>query len=263
MKQLALFFSIALMAASCAFHSGTVGAGSGMITNNQFSSISFASGTARTLNVFGIGGNTKAGLALEAKRNLYLNANLVPSQVIGQTTIDFKRTFFFPLIFTKATVSAEVIDFSGTAIDSLAVQDNRKKFASSLPGDVEMKAAPFAVGEKVNYIRNSKPRSATVITRLEGGYVIKYNTRGNNSRIKKVPLKHLKSKTQLTAIHTGDPDGLKTPENPTGELVKFKHKGETLTGELIEISGTGFLIRMQKGNGDFVGFYVSPDDIVD
>lgn len=263
MKQLALFFSTALMASSCAFHSGTVGAGSGMITNNQFSSISFASGTARTLNVFGIGGNTKAGLVLEAKRNLYLNANLKPSQVIGQTTVDFKRTFFFPLIFTKATVSAEVIDFSGTAIDSSAVQDNRKKFATSLPGDVAMKATPFAVGEKVNYVRNGKSRSATVITRVEGEYVIKYNMGDNNSRIKKVPLKHLKSKTQLTSMHTGDPSDLQTPKDPTGELVKFKHRGETHTGELIEISGTGFLIRMQKASGEFVGFYVSPDDIVE
>lgn len=235
-----------------------------MITNKQFSSISFASGTASTFHAFGIGGNTKAGLVLEAKRNLYLNYSLKPSQVIGQTTVDFKRTLFFPLSFTKATVSAEIIDFSETEIDSAAVQESRRKFTISFEEDVPMKAAPFAVGEDVIYVdNNNNAIPAKVLTRDGRRYIIQYTARNKTHRLKRVPLEQLQSRTKMTGVYDGEPNELVTPKNTTGELVKFKHKDKTYTGEFIEISETGLLLRMQKANGQFVGFYVSPDDIVE
>ncbi|HKL04148.1 MAG TPA: DUF6567 family protein [Cryomorphaceae bacterium] len=265
MKQLFLIFLTVFLFESCTFHSGTVGAGSGMITSNHFTSISFVSGTAYTVNVFGIGGNNKTGLVLEAKRNLYLNANLKPSQVIGQTTVDFKRTVILPVLITKVTVSAEVIDFYGSQRDSSAIQSNRRKFSLSLREDLNMKAAPFAVGEEVTYTRVSDGRdiSARVYNRSGKKYLIEYIDKRRNSRLKKIPLDQLKSRRKITELYEGDINQLITPKDPIGKLVKFKREGKTYIGELIEISSTGYLIRMQKGEDEFVGFYVSPGDIVE
>ena len=74
-----------------------------MITNAEFSKIRFGYGTAKTAHFMGIGGNQKDALVLEAKRNLYLNCNLQSGEAIGQTTIDFKKTLFFPISTTRVT----------------------------------------------------------------------------------------------------------------------------------------------------------------
>jgi hypothetical protein len=102
---------ITIITSSCSFHYGSLGGGSAAITDADFSRVELAYGTSKSTNIFGIGGNDKEGLVLEAKRNLYLNRPLSATEAIGQTTLDFKKTYFFPVMVTKVVLSAEIIDF--------------------------------------------------------------------------------------------------------------------------------------------------------
>lgn len=86
-----------------------------MITNDQFAVTRLVTGTSKTTQFLGIGGFEKDALVFEAKKNMIEGADMQPGEVIGQTTIDFKRTFFFPIQVNKVTVSSEIIDFSGRA----------------------------------------------------------------------------------------------------------------------------------------------------
>ena len=163
-----LILLLCVLLSSCSYHIGSIGGGTGTVTNNQFRSIDFAHGTAKTTNILGIGGNNKDALVLEAKRNLYEKYKLSTTQVIGQTTVDFKRTFFFPVVTSKVTVSAEIIDFSDNVNDSTQIREIRNKFAG-LESDES-----FGVGEVVDYWKKGKKYTATVIFLKEGAYAIKY-----------------------------------------------------------------------------------------
>lgn len=257
LKFLGLPFLVLL--SSCSYHIGTIGGGTGAVTNDQFASIDFAYGTAKTTNFLGIGGNKKDALVLEAKRNLYLNYKLRPSQVIGQTTVDFKRTLFFPILTSKVTVSAEIIDFSVDSVDSTETNNTRNRFINP------KKSGQFEIGEEVFYSKNQNSIfSATILDYQKGNYIIKYIDQKNNFRIKKADPPSLKSQNQTIQkpIDVSQPEKLYTPRNPKGELVRFRYKGEEYEGELIEISGTSYLIKMEKGNGEFTGLVISIKDLI-
>lgn len=260
MKTIKVFaLPFIMLLASCSYHMGTIGGGTGVITNNQFANIDFAYGTAKTTNFLGIGGNKKDALVLEAKRNLYLNYKLKPTQVIGQTTLDFKRTFFFPILITKATVSAEIIDFSADSVMFKATNENRNRFINPKKG------GQFEIGEEVFYFKNSNTLfSATILDYRKDNYIIKYIDQNNNLRIKKAVPPSLKSKEQTTQtpINLPQSEQLYTPQNPKGELFWFRYKEEEYEGELIKISGTSYLMKMEKGNGEAIGLYISEKDII-
>lgn len=258
LKFLGLPFLVLL--SSCSYHIGTIGGGTGTVTNAQFANIDFAYGTAKTTNFLGIGGNKKDALVLEAKRNLYLNYKLRPTQVIGQTTVDFKRTFFFPIITTKVTVSADIIDFStDSSVSSNKTNNNRNRFINP------QKGGQFEIGEEVFYSKNLNTIfSATILDYQKGNYIIKYIDKSNNLRIKKAIPPSLESKNQKiqTPVNISQPETLYTPQNPKRELVKFRYKEKEYEGELIEISGTTYLIKMEKGNGETIGLYISAEDVI-
>lgn len=244
---------------SCSYHIGTIGGGSGTITNDRFASIDFAYGQTKTTNFLGIGGNKKDGLVLEAKRNLYLNYKLQPTQVIGQTTVDFKRTLFFPFLTTKVTVSAEIIDFSTDSIRFKESNDNKNRFIGLKKND------QFEIGEEVFYSKNLKNKySATILNYQNGDYIIKYIDKNNHVKLKQTSGLSLEPKHQevQTPIDISHPEKLFTPQDPKRELVKFKYKEKEYEGELIEVSGTSFLIKMEKGNGEAIGLYISEKDVI-
>ncbi|MDW3195166.1 MAG: DUF6567 family protein [Cytophagales bacterium] len=193
-KTLGLLFSILL--SSCSYHIGTIGGGTGTITNNQFKSIDFGYGTAKTTKFLGIGGNEKDGLVLEAKRNLYRNYKLRPAQVIGQTTVDFKRTFFFPISTTKVTISAEIIDFSDSVMDSAQIQQNKEQFEG------QENTGEFALGEVVIFQENEKKyvHTATILSFKDGKYTIRYVSRRNIIKIKTVHPVLLKAQTKKVTL---------------------------------------------------------------
>ena len=181
MKKLNLMtFLTLLIFSSCSYHIGTIGGGTGTVTNSEFTSIDYAYGTAKTTNFLGIGGNQKNALVLEAKRNLYRNYQLSPTQVIGQTSVDFQRTFFFPFLTSRVTISSEIIDFSGSDMDTTLINYNRKQFI----GPVEN--GSFAVGEVVNYRKNGKRFSATILAFHNDKYTIKFFDQNNRLKIKSI-----------------------------------------------------------------------------
>ena len=255
-KILGLIFIVSLFS-SCSYHIGTIGGGSGSITNNQFTSIEFAYGTSRTVNFLGIGGNKKDALVLEAKRNLYLNHQLKPSQVIGQTTVDFKRTLLFPFVTTKVILSAEIIDFTNGLMDTTQIQRNKDRFIRPT------KNSHFEFGDNVNYRNGQKMISATILGFDKDKYIIKYFDFNNNLKVKRVTISDLKSIQQTTPQNINEPESLHTPQNPKGELIKFRYRNEEYTGELIEILGTSYFIKMEKGNGETIGFYIQKKDIIE
>ncbi|NQZ78852.1 MAG: hypothetical protein HRT61_22460 [Ekhidna sp.] len=198
-----LILLIFLLLSSCSYHIGSISGGTGTITNESFGSVDFAYGTAKTTNFLGIGGNKKDALLLEAKRNLYQNYKLRATQVIGQTTVDFKRTFFLPILTTKVTLSAEVIDFSKDSVKLNATDDNRNRFIK--PG----KGGHFEIGEEVFYFKKlNSVFSAKILDYHKDKYIIKYLNQDNNLRIKKVTASSLKS--QNFKIQT--PSNLSQPE---------------------------------------------------
>ena len=253
---ISIIISIIILS-SCSYHMGNIGGGSAAITDANYSNIDFAYGAAKTVNVLGIGGNQKDALVLEAKRNLYLNYNLKPGQAIGQTTIDFKRTFFFPVLVTKVTLSAEIIDFSEDEINQSDMNENFKSFVN------EPKNTQLFFGEKVLYFSKGDTIPARFLGIDGANYFIKYFDESNNLRIKHVsPFKISPELNKRITLNKLNDYKLSTPENPVRELMTFRYDGEEYTGELINrVFGT-YLIRMTLENGEFVGVYVEEKDIV-
>ena len=196
-KLLLFFFPFSLIISSCAYHIGYVGGGSGVITNNDFANISFAYGSAKTMHVLGIGGNKKDALVLEAKRDLYKNADLQAGQVIGQTTVDFKTTWILVVAVTRVTISAEIIDFSSSSQDADMIKENFDYFIkgqTSKPSSVTQNAA-FVAPDELHTPKDPK------------GKLIKFKYKGN----------------EYTGELMGEEDGqyLIRMENQDGERIGF------------------------------------------
>ena len=252
------FVILGMITSSCSFHLGTTSAGSAMITNKHFASIDFAYGTARTVNVFGIGSNEKDALVLEAKRNLYLNYDLKPGQALGHMTVDFKRTVFFPVFTTKVTISAEIIDFSSQEQDIELSQSNLDRFTNK-----PLKSR-FDFAEYVSYLHRGDTITARLLGRDRDKLVIQYFDPKNNFRIKRVWHSDLRfAPKNIQPRENSSADKLYTPQNPSRELVKFQYKGKSYTGELMEASGDTYLIRMETGSGKLIGLQIDKGNVLD
>ena len=256
--RLSLAVTLSAIISSCSYHLGTTGAGSAMITNDKFATIDFAYGTAKTVNAFGIGGNKKEALVLEAKRNLYLNYDLKPGQALGNITVDFKRTFFLFFLITKVTYSAEVIDFSANAQDLELSRANLQRFTNQ-PAQSE-----FDFGESIIYVQKGDTITGRILGSHKGRVIIQFFDANNNFKTKRVwptQIRYTAKKTQ--PLNSSAPDKLYTPQNRTGKLIKFRYRGETYSGELMEVTGNTYLIRMESGDGKLIGLYVDQKDVIE
>lgn len=109
---------LAIGFSSCAFHSGMMN-DSASLHGRDFELIGMAVGRANTTHVLGVGGLDPTGLVLEAKRNMYNRFPLKKGQTYANLSVDFKRSFFFIVHATQATVSADVVQFGELESDSL------------------------------------------------------------------------------------------------------------------------------------------------
>lgn len=250
-----VLISLSTLISSCAFHSGTTSGGSGVVTNHQYHSIDYAVGTAKTTHFMLIGGNQKDGLVLEAKRNLLTNYSLKPTQVLGQTTIDFKRTLFFPILTTKVTITSEVIDFSPEPLDSAEVLRNQQAFTHS-PGFQN------AIQDSmVTYSLRDHLYPARILAYQNGKYVIQYFNNHNAFKVKTVKASSIVKSKDFSSIQQKE-EVYTTPENPEKELVKFLYRGKVLQGENMGPSGSFILVRMQNAKGELVGILIPKEDIL-
>lgn len=113
-----LFIAIPLFfLTSCAFHSGTFN-GSAAITNNKFRIAGKANGSAETVHFLGLGGLRKDAIVNEARKNMEAKYPIPRGMAWGNVSVDFKTTFVFILWKTKATVSADIIDFNPETINA-------------------------------------------------------------------------------------------------------------------------------------------------
>lgn len=108
--KLFLFSTMAFFINGCAFHSGIVNSSTSLSSNN-FTVVKYATGTAQTTHVLGIGGLTKQALVAEAKSVLLANNPLKKGQALANLSVDFKTTFLLLVVVTKVTVTADIVQF--------------------------------------------------------------------------------------------------------------------------------------------------------
>ena len=118
MRRLLNLSAVALILSSCAFHSGMMN-DSASLHGQDFELIGMSVGQSNTTHVLGIGGLDPTGLVLEAKRNMYKLFPLKKGQAYANLSLDFKRSYFFIVNTTKATVSADIVQFGEAKTDSL------------------------------------------------------------------------------------------------------------------------------------------------
>ncbi|MDY0077219.1 MAG: hypothetical protein RBR87_08070 [Bacteroidales bacterium] len=99
-----LFFS------SCATHMGT-GMSNASLSQNNFKIVKFATGDVSTTKVFGLGGLSKTAMVAEAKQELLANHPLKDGQALANMTVDWKTGFYFFIIVTQCTVTADIVQF--------------------------------------------------------------------------------------------------------------------------------------------------------
>jgi hypothetical protein len=110
MKKYFLLLFVIPFFSSCAFHSG-VFLSSASITNGNFQVVKTVQGTAKTTHVLGIGGLKKDAIVFEAKKDLLRKYPLEKGQVLANVSVDFKRTYVFIVATTRATLTADVVEF--------------------------------------------------------------------------------------------------------------------------------------------------------
>lgn len=123
MRALIFTLLVCFFTSSCAFHSGMM-TGNAAISDSNFQYVALAKGTATTTHFLGIGGLKKDALMFEAKKDLLRRYPLRKGQALANVTVDVKRTFVFIVMKTRATVTADVIDFNPSDISTDFAQIN-------------------------------------------------------------------------------------------------------------------------------------------
>ncbi len=192
MKKIIYSLLIIVFTSSCAFHQGMM-TGSASISNGKFSIVDFATGTATTKQIFGIGGLNSDALVLEAKRNLYINHPLKRGQALANLTVDFKREFYFIIFKTRVTITAEVVDFNLAPTDQAFEQIN-KKIIRSMPTNLRN----FNIGEIILITLNDNRKDARIIGFKNETVIVQYNSNNNLLKTKKLNLNKI-FKTKISS----------------------------------------------------------------
>ncbi|MBV6644819.1 MAG: hypothetical protein KI790_05195, partial [Cyclobacteriaceae bacterium] len=217
-----------------------VGNGGAAISNDQFSISSIAVGTARTSHIFGIGGTKKDALVLEAKRNLYESNPLLPGQALGQTTLDFKVHFFWPVMISKVVMTAEVIDFSDERqYNSLEVLD---RFVN--PEEHRY----FAPGDSVEFQgRYSRIVRGRVLKHDGNTLTVNYLDVDNIVKVKRMQITPELIKNNGVKVKSVEnekkPIRYSAPKDAKGKIVKFKLLGNIYQGEVLRVADDVYVIR--------------------
>jgi hypothetical protein len=112
-KVVMLLLSIAVMAimfSGCAVHNG-IGMSNASLSENNFKIVKFAKGDVATTKIFGLGGLGKTAMVAEAKQEMLANYPLQEGQALVNMTVDWKTGFYFFVVVTKCTVTADIVQF--------------------------------------------------------------------------------------------------------------------------------------------------------
>ena len=234
MKKSIYYLLIIMFTSSCAFHQGMM-TGSASISNENFSIIDFATGTATTTKVFGIGGLNSDALVLEAKRNLYANHPLKKGQALANLTVDFKREFYFIVVTTKVTITAEIVDFNIVPTDQKFEEIN-EKIKKSMPINLRN----FDIGETVIITLNEDRKEAKIIGVKNKKIIVQYNSNNNLLKSKKLNLKKI-FKTKI------DPKNIELYGYQINQIVQFEANDfKRIEGKIVGLNDTRAWIEYQK-----------------
>lgn len=105
-----VFAIVAMLFSSCAVHTG-IGMSNASLSQNNFKMVKYATGDVKTTKIFGLGGLSKTAMVAEAKQELLANYPLQDGQALANMTVDWKTSFYFFVLVTKCTVTADVVQF--------------------------------------------------------------------------------------------------------------------------------------------------------
>jgi hypothetical protein len=102
-----------MLSACCSLHQGNFES-SASIQKGNFKIVKTASSSSSRTYLLGIGGLNSKGLFVEARNNLYEDAELEENQILGNVTVENEYTYIlFPLLFQHVVyLTADVIEFT-------------------------------------------------------------------------------------------------------------------------------------------------------
>jgi hypothetical protein len=121
MKQICLFFLLALLFTGCGFHNGlthnaNVSNTNVVLSERNFRVVADMQGTSESLYILGIGGMTKSAMIAEAKAEILRQADMVgKSRAIVNEIVEEHYFFFLVGSKRKITVTAQIIEFTGVS----------------------------------------------------------------------------------------------------------------------------------------------------
>lgn len=114
MKKIYLLFLALIIIvglSSCAYHSGYLSNSTALNSNNFTYVQKNISGSAKATYIFGIGGLSKQALVDLAKQHLMGICSLKDNQALANTTVNWKRSYFFIGSVVNCTVTADIVEF--------------------------------------------------------------------------------------------------------------------------------------------------------
>jgi hypothetical protein len=158
---------------SCAYHSGVI-TSSASLTNANFQVVELAIGKAQTTHVFGIGGLKSDAIVFEAKQDLLRKYPLKRGQVLANISVDFKRSFYLIVMFTEATITADIVDFS--------TPSKELEFDQIYYENLDLRDTSYAnfnLGDSAYLIYDAKMKRAKIIGMSDDEFKVKYKVLGN------------------------------------------------------------------------------------
>ena len=236
-----LFFStiVLLMTSSCAFHSGMM-TGNAAITNPNFQYVALAQGTATTTHVFGIGGIKKTALIFEAKKDLLKRYPLRKGQALANVTVDMKKTYAFCVVKTRATVTADVVDFNMSQNKSIIDTQLVSNYLQELSENLDI-----LTGDSVYFLNHGH---------IDKGAVDRLN--GNTFRIKYTGAKgaifYMNANMATTLLKANGKNNVVYKNFQTGEKVRVLLESEMKEAIIFGINATTVGVKYDfKPNGSF------------
>ncbi len=181
-----LFISILVLLSSCAVHTGNISSSS---IGRPVIYEDIAIGVVETISFFGIGGSTKDGLALEAKRSLIISRPLKINEEYANFTLDYKRSFLASFTKTKVTMTADVVKFIPDSLKNSIIDVYTETYKNKLLDKTTI-VRIFTTGDSILYdLENGINSKGTIISFEPNNKVrILYKTEMNEFRTKKISI---------------------------------------------------------------------------
>jgi hypothetical protein len=230
MKSAIYFIFVFILLTSCVVHhSGTISASS---VGKPFSYSDIAIGVAQTVQPFNLGGNSKDGLVLEAKRELMKNYPLKKNEEYINFTIDYKRTYYPIVTKVKVTVTADIVAIHADTTFEKYSENYKKKIQNNYQNDL------FEIGDTVALGKSNI--GVLVSINKKNRARVQYQTKKNSIKTKSLNITDVYSKKNTYR-------GLKKNEwfvysvNVNGEV-------KQTSGKIIAFGLKDFKVREASGN---------------